>query len=415
MFKRLFRTFNSFPRSFWLIALGVLISSAGASMIWPFQLIYVSRQLGVQISTVATLFTVSAGVGLGISFVGGSIADRVGRKPVMLAAQISHGLAYILFASASSYLGFLVAMTIISISMPLYSVGSDSMMADMLPPERRTEGYSVLRMVNNVGIAIGPAVGGFIVSRSYAVAFYLAAVLMFFHCSLLSVFIRETLVKSTVIAEAAGNRERKSLQGYARVMKDRFFMLFVLVVAVGMIAPLMMWVLLALYTKQEFGLPENLFSWLPVTNALMCVFVQYLVTRITLYFRPLSAIAAGMLVYAIGVGSVAWMSSFPGFIASMVVITIGELILTPTGTAFVASRAPAELRGRYMSTYWVTWGLARAAAPVIGGVLNDEISPRAIWHGGLIIGLASTIGLIVLARKQELPGMPTREEEPCTD
>lgn len=378
-------------------------------MIWPFQVIYASATLGVQISAVASLITISAAVGLTVSFVGGSIADRIGRKPVMLCAQAAHGLAYIAMSFASSYIGFLIPMTIMSIAMPMYSVGSDAMMADMVAPERRTEGYSILRMIHNAGIAIGPAVGGFIVSKSYAVAFYLAASCMTFYSLMLFTFVRETLDK----ANRPKAVRRESFGGYNRVLADRFFVIFVLIVTLGMIAPLMMWTLLAVYTKLNFGLPEYLYSWIPVTNALMCVFVQYAVTRVTRRFSPLPAIAVGMLVYALGVGSVAWMNSFWGFLVSMVILTFGELILVPTSTTYVANRAPADLRGRYMSLYWATWGLSRAAAPLIGGILNDAVSPRSVWHGGLIIGLLSAGGLLWLARKGRASTEVEIDPEPC--
>lgn len=60
---------------------------------------------------------------------------------------------------ASSYVGFLIPMTIMAAAQPVYAVGSDSMMADLIAPERRTTGYSILRMADNAGIAVGPAIG----------------------------------------------------------------------------------------------------------------------------------------------------------------------------------------------------------------------------------------------------------------
>jgi MFS family permease len=80
----------------------------------------------------------------------------------------------------------------------------------------------------------------------------------------------------------------------------------------------------------------------------------------------------------------------------MVILTFGELTLIPTASKYVADIAPADLRGRYMSIYWVGWGLSRTVAPLLGGYLNDTISPRAIWMGGLLLGLTSTLGLFVL-------------------
>ena len=109
-----------------------------------------------------------------------------------------------------------------------------------------------------------------------------------------------------------------------------------------------------------------------------------------------------ILVYAFGVGSVALMSNFWGFWLSMVIFSFGELIVVPTGTAYVANLAPVDARGRYMGIYWMTWGLARAVAPVAGGLLNDRISPHSVWYGGLMIGVASTLGLALLGRSQAL-------------
>jgi MFS family permease len=175
-------------------------------------------------------------------------------------------------------------------------------------------------------------------------------------------------------------------------------MAFVSMMAVGLIAPSLLWILMPVYAKINFNIPEALYGWIPTTNAFMCVFIQFSVTQITRRYKTLPVAAAGMLIYAIGVGSVALMSGFWGFWLSMVIITFGELTLVPTASKYVADTAPADLRGRYMSVYWIGWGLARALAPLIGGFLNDSIAPQAIWVGGLSIGLISAIGLMLLNR-----------------
>ena len=128
----------------------------------------------------------------------------------------------------------------------------------------------------------------------------------------------------------------------------------------------------------------------------MCVFIQYAVTNVTRKYNTLPVVAVGMLVYAVGAGSVALMTGFWGFWLSMVILTFGELTIVPTASKYVADIAPADLRGRYMSMYWLGWGASRTLAPLIGGYLNDNISPRSIWIGGLLIGLTSTLGLFLL-------------------
>jgi len=401
MLIRLRSTFSSYPRQFWVVAIGVLISSIGSSIIWPFQLIYASKVLQQPLAAVGSLISISSFTGISVSFFGGSIADRFGRKPVMFAAILAHGLAFLLMSRATTYLGFLVPMTIMGAAQPFHAVGSDAMMADIIAPEERNRTYSILRMVNNAGIAIGPAVGGFVVSKSYVMAFYGAAAGMLIYSLILLLFISETLRRvETIHTESL----LQNLHGYRRVLADQYYIKTVAATTFGMIAPLMMWTLYAVYTKTNYNLPEYLYSWLPITNALMCVFVQYFVTLYTRKRDPISMVALGMFVYALGVGSVALMANFLGFWLSMVILTLGELILIPTGTTYAANRAPTDMRGRYMTIYWFTWGLARAAAPLVGGYLNDAIAPKAIWVGGFAIGTVSTLILLVLSRKKRHEG-----------
>jgi MFS family permease len=409
LLRRFQSTYTAFPRQFWLIAAGALASSAGSSLVWPFQFIYISRTLALSLSTVATLISLSACAGLAVSSIGGAIADRLGRKPVMVAAQAGYALAWVLMSLARSYLGFLAALTLINACQPLYSVGSDAMMADLVEPPRRPTGYSVLRIMNNAGIALGPAIGGWIVARSYPAAFRCAAVAMGGYSLLLLFRVRESRPRCKGGPRPAA---RESVSGFRQVVRDRSFMLFAGLVTLGLVPPLMLWTLLALYTKQQFGLPEQLYAWLPMTNALMCVFVQLPVTRLTRGLRPLATLGLGMLIYAMGVGSVAVMGSFPGFWLSMVILTFGELIVMPTGTAFVANRAPVAFRGRYMSVFWMTWGLARALAPLAGGLLSDHLGPRSVWIGGLLIGLVATLGLALMARYQAQSAPALASEEP---
>ena len=392
---RLRNTFKEYPPQFWLMASGMLISSAGASMIWPFLMIYVSEKLSLSLSTVSTLITINATTGLLTSFMAGTIADRLGRKPVMVFSLLVNGIAYTFMSQAHSYLGFAVLMLIMGASNPLYQVGADAMLADMIAADKRTNAYAIIRMVNNAGIAIGPAVGGFLATRSYTYAFAGAAAGMLIYGVLLYFRARETLVKAAKLEKVP---TVEGLGGYGPVFRDRPYIIFALLVGVGFIAPSMMWTLLSVYAKQNYGLPENLYGWLPTTNALMCVFVQLFVTRITRRFQPLLIISIGMLTYALGVGSVALMTNFSGFWLSMVLMSFGELIVVPTVSKYIADLAPIDMRGRYMSFYWFAWGIARASAPLIGGWLNDSLAPHAIWVGGLAIGLASALGLFIFSR-----------------
>jgi MFS family permease len=166
----------------------------------------------------------------------------------------------------------------------------------------------------------------------------------------------------------------------------------------GLITASLMWILLPVYATKVVGIPKQLYGFIPTTNALMVVLLQVMVTQWTKKHAPLRMMALGMFFYAAGVGSVLFGTNFWGFWASMVTITIGELIIVPTSTTFVANLAPSDMRGRYMSIYSLTWSLSIGIGPLLGGLLSDSFGPPATWIGGLVIGLVSTITFFGIER-----------------
>ncbi|HET6845558.1 MAG TPA: MFS transporter [Anaerolineales bacterium] len=390
---------GEYPRQFWLMIVGVVLSTAGASMIWPFLLIYATNRLNLPLSVAAPLISINAGTGLLSSLIAGALADRIGRKTVMNISLTINGLGYFFLMSAATYQQFVILMIVIGFAQPLYQVGADAMLADLIPPEKRTRAYAISRIAVNAAFAMGPAVGGFLASRSYHLAFYGATSGFLAYSLLLLLLARETLTRTLTPTGVSTAPTQASDAGYGRVFQDRSYLGFAGLIGLGLIAPTMLWILLPIYAKSNFGLVESQYGWIPTTNAVMCVFLQFPVTEITRRYKPLGIVAMGMLVYAMGAGSVALMSGFWGFWLSMVVLTLGELILVPTSSKYVADLAPADLRGRYMSIYWLSWGTARTLAPLIGGMLNDQLGGPAIWLGGLTIGLISAAGLFILSRR----------------
>jgi MFS family permease len=387
--------YHEYPRQYWLMITGIVISTAGGSMIWPFLVIYASNKLNMSLSTVAALISINAGTGLIASFVAGTLADKIGRKAVMVFSLTVNGIAYLLLINAVTYLHFAGLMVLIGLSNPLYQVGADAMLADMIPSAKRTDAFAINRIANNAAFALGPAMGGFLATRSYNLAFYGAALGFIIYSLLLFFQAKETLVITEQHDTATRLTGKEVFTSYSRVFQDKAYMTFVALISIGLIAPTLMWILMPVYAKTNYGIPEGLYGWIPTTNALMCVFVQYFVTRITRNHKTLPVVGLGMLIYAIGTGSVALMTGFWGFWLSMVLLTFGELTLVPTASKYVADIAPADLRGRYMSMHWLGWGLARTLSPIIGGFLNDNISPQAIWIGGLLIGLTSVSGIFL--------------------
>src|SRR5215212_3620127 len=92
--------YNEYPRQYWLMITGIVLATAGGSMIWPFLVIYASSKLNMPLSSVAALISINAGIGLISSLIAGTLADRIGRKVVMNFSLTVNGIAYFLLMYA---------------------------------------------------------------------------------------------------------------------------------------------------------------------------------------------------------------------------------------------------------------------------------------------------------------------------
>jgi MFS family permease len=386
-----------YPRQFWLLFAGMLISAMGGSMVWPFLTIYVRQHLGIPLTTAALLLTLSSAIGIVTTLVAGPVADRLGRKGVIVISLLASSAIYFAMSLADSLPVWALLMAANGAMNPLFRVGGDAMVADLIPPERRAEAYALIRMSNNVGVAVGPVVGGFLAAVSYNWAFYGAAVAFAAFSLLALFFIKETLPSTQEVSDQVSTHGSTN-GGYGRLLQDRPFLAFCAITALAIIPMSLVFVLLAVYAKEQFGVPESQYGFLMTTNAMMVVLLQYSVTRYSQRFPHLRVMAAGALFYALGVGSMALGRAFPHFLVGMVILTFGEMLLVPTGTTLAANLSPPDMRGRYMGFYGLTWRVGIGIGPVIGGFLSDQLAPVAIWYGGLVTGLVAMVSYLVLGR-----------------
>lgn len=408
MFSQFRTAWNEYPRQFWLLFIGSILSTMGASMIWPFQIIYVSETLGMPIAVVSILPTISSLSGLVSSFIAGPVIDRLGRKWVMITGLLMNALGFLLLSHAHTFLQFALLMGMNGAFNPIFRVGADAMMADLIPARNRVDAYSLQRLGYNLGVALGPTIGGILATISYAFAFYCACAGLTMFGLLMLFFGKETLQRNI---HQSLNNQKEAFGGYGKVLTDKPFLSFALNFALVQVSSSLIWVLMAVYAKQNYGIRENIYGLIPTTNAIMVVLFQLPITKLTKRYNPLLMMAIGAFFYASGTGLVALATGFLGFWISMVIITIGELILVPTSSTYVANLAPPEMRGRYMSIYQLTWGAATGVGPLFGGQLNDRIGPRSTWIGGGIIGGVSVLIFLFLATRNPIKEQPSYEEQ----
>lgn len=139
-------------------------------MVWPFLSLYLRQRLPVPLTLITLLLSWNGAVGLVTTAVAGGVVDRFGRKRAMVLSLLGSGLSMLtMIPTGSLGLWFLLRRAMGGFG-PIFRVGGDAMVADLIEPARRAEAYALLRMAVNLGVVIGPSVGGFMASASYPLA-----------------------------------------------------------------------------------------------------------------------------------------------------------------------------------------------------------------------------------------------------
>ncbi len=388
---------KKYPPQFWLMLLGLIISTTGTTMVWPFLTIYTSEKLSMPMAAVTSLMSINSLSGLTATILAGSLVDRFGRKSIMAVGLFGAALAYFGYIRASSYWHFALLMLASGLFNPLYRLGSDAILADMLSPADRVQGYSIFRMARNIGVALGPMIGGIVLSSNYNIGFTGAAFALTLYGLITLFFLRETLVRDP---DAKPETIRDQIRVYRQALNNKPFAHMIGAFTLMEICAALMWVLLAVYLKQNFGLPEATYSWIPTTNALMVVFLQVFVTRSIRSYRDTQVMPIGAIFYVAAMLIVGISSRFWGFWLAMVVMTLGELITAPTATTFVANLAPPDQRGRYLGVFGLTWHVAMAIGPFAAGVLTDAFGIRSPWFAGGVVGTLAVYAFSTLDRRR---------------
>lgn len=391
---------EGYPRQFWVLFWGMLVNAAGVTLVWPFMTIYLRERLEVPLTTVTLVMTVGSVAGLAAVSVVGPLVDRFGRRGPMVVGLVGGSAVRAAMPLAGSLPVWIGLMALQGALGPLYQVGADAMIADLIPAERRPNAYALLRTISNLGYTVGPAIGGFVATASYTLAFLMAAGATAIYALMILVLAHETIPRSRPAASqvrAEGTLNPEIEGGYGPVLRDRRFLAFCGLYALTGIAPWSVMMLLPVYAKEQFGVPESQSGFFISTNAAMVVLFQYAVTLRAKRHAPGPVLAVGALLFGLGAGSVVLGGGFWPFWASMVVLTLGELVTLPTGMALAARLAPAEMRGRYLGLFSLSWAIAGGLGPVLGGVLSDRIAPAATWYGGLAAGVMGAAGYVLLS------------------
>lgn len=398
MVSRFLKFAKQFDKNLWVLSAGWFVSALGFALSIPFISIYFNAKLGLSITEVGIFFGVMAIVRAIFQGIGGEVSDRIDRRSILIFAQGARSVALLMIAIAIGFdwgfwavAGFLVVSSIFG---AVFQPIANAMVSDILPEHLRLDGYAITRSALNLGWAVGPALGGLMAARSYASLFIAASIVTLFASLLFLFFLKP------VAYERAKDKFR--FKDIIALKNDRIFLThsaltFVLFIVVAqLIAPF------SIYAVQIVGLSELELGYLFAANGLLVGFCQLPVTRLLSGIKMTTQLAIGAVLYAIGYTLVGAVNGFWFLMMALVVVTMGELAISPPSITLASRLAPKGQMGRYMGVYGFMMASGWSFGPLYGGIILDNLafnSPLLAWAVISSLAVVAAVGYLMFQRK----------------
>ncbi|MFE2425958.1 MDR family MFS transporter [Streptomyces sp. NPDC059373] len=387
------------PSGFWWLWTSTLVNRVG-SFVVAFLSLYLTVQRGYSASyagLVASLFGLGGMIG---SPAGGTLADRWGRRPTMLAAQLTA-------AASTAALGF--ARNPVAIAALVFAMGFavqasrpavQAMLSDLVPGEDRQRAYSLNYWAINIGFSVASLSAGLIAVHGFLLLFLLDAATTLLCALVVFVKLPETRPAAEPVVLSAGEEPRAEPRaGTREVLRDRRFM--------GLVGLNLL--LAGIFAQTGIGLPISMgqdgmsstdFGLVISVNGILIVLLQIPLTQLVTRHSPARLLSLGALLFGAGLGLTGFAGSIPLYALTVCVWSMGEIIYMPTSSAAVAKLSPPHARGRYSGIMGLSWSVANFAGPLLGGLVIDHAGTGALWAGCAVIGAVTAAGYLTLLREE---------------
>jgi MFS family permease len=390
-----------FPRQYWLLAAGIFVLLAGVDMCFPFETTYLNSRLHVSMTVIGLVLGLPLMASMPLHMLGGALADRYGRKPIMAVGAGVIAVLYLTFATASAVwqIGIAIALEA-AFGWPLFLTGSNAMIADLIVFERRAEAYSITRAAQHVGMVVGPLAGAAVIAAdpTYRSMFFAGAGICVLYVVIVLGLFRET-------RPAAAGRQPfgATLRGYRQVLRDRRYLAFCAVTLLPLYGFGQIWSMLPVMLRERHGASAHTWALLLAFYAATVAVLQYPVIRGVRGRNHLLLMALASLLVGVGLAG-AVLAPFGGLTLLFIfLLGQGVVLLVPISSTVAAELAPLPLRGRYMGVWTLVQMGGYALGPTFGGWAMDAFGSGG---GALIMGSAGALGstlFLLMAWRTRIP------------
>jgi MFS family permease len=387
-----------FPRPYWILLSGEAIQSVGFGATVPFIALYFTETIGLSPARAGGVLLLFSVVGIVAQPLGGVLADRIGRRPVILGGLAAGAVAVLAFSAASSLAAVALLALLWGLGYGVFEPAAGAFVTDVAPRELRTEAFGLWRVVNNAGFAVGPPLAALIVwLSSLRGTFVLAGVTVLVYLAIAWRALPETRPEQ---------KEGEPTARFREALRDRLLVILLFGSAIAAFIYALFESALPVFLHDERGLSIATWGIVFGINPVLVAIFQYPISRWSAHHSTRGVLALGLIVLGVSMALVWPFESVGVLVLAVVIFTVGEMLQFPVASAAAADLAPERLRGSYQGALNLAFEGSWGPAAVIGLALIGA------GHGGLLFAAAFPLGVVGAFIFLALPGGRVSREPP---
>jgi MFS transporter, DHA1 family, tetracycline resistance protein len=366
----------------------VAIDLVGFGIVLPLLPLY-AEDFGAEPFTIGLLVATYSLMQLVFSPLWGRVSDRVGRKPVLIVSLVGSAVGALLTGLAPTLWVLFLGRIIDGISGGSISV-AQAAATDVAPPEQRARLLGLLGAAFGVGFVAGPALGGLAALGGKPLPFLLAAAIAGVNAVVAIRRLPETNPEGRRVARGAAAPATSS----DRVLSQPVLRL-VAVAFLALVAFSAFEATFSLLGERRFGLDLASAGAVFAAIGIVLVVVQGgVIHPLVSRFGEIPVLRAGLVLDGLGLLALAVATTWPRLVGALLLLVVGQGLVTPTLSSVVAGRAAAGRRGSVLGVQQSAGAAARVAGPAAGGWLFQHVGVAAPYVvGGMLAGVALILTL----------------------